>query len=172
MAEAKEKWDEVGERFNELGRSLKGRFDANAAFGADERDKVNDALRQLADALDAGFTTIGETLRDRQLEAASYFYRDADDYAVAITNFRRDGFELAQPALVAVPRSHLDLLRSALGSDAECVEFTDMTEAGRNPGRIIRTVLHAFVRNHPKRRVRIVDEPIWPGRSAAGRRAA
>jgi hypothetical protein len=64
MAEAKEKWDEVGERFSDLGRSLKGRFDANTAFGVDERDKVNAALRQLTDALDAGFTTIGETLRD------------------------------------------------------------------------------------------------------------
>ncbi len=64
MAEAKEKWDEVGERFGELGRSLKDRFDANAAFGVDEREKVNDALRQLTDALDAGFTTLGDTLRD------------------------------------------------------------------------------------------------------------
>ena len=64
MPEAKEKWDEVGERFGDLGRRLKDRFDANAAFGADEREKVNDALRQLGDALDAGFTTIGETLRD------------------------------------------------------------------------------------------------------------
>ena len=64
MAEAKEKWDEVGERFADLGRSLKDRFDANAAFGSEEKDKVNDALRQLGDALDAGFTTIGDTLRD------------------------------------------------------------------------------------------------------------
>ena len=64
MAEAKDKWDEVGERFSQLGRQLKDRFDANAAFGAEERDKVNDALRQLGDALDAGFTTIGDTLRD------------------------------------------------------------------------------------------------------------
>ena len=64
MAEAKEKWDEVGERFGQLGRQLKDRFDANSAFGADERDKVNDALKQLGDALDAGFTTIGDTLRD------------------------------------------------------------------------------------------------------------
>jgi hypothetical protein len=64
MAEAKDKWDDVGERFAEIGRHLRDRFDANAAFGADDRDKVNDALRQLGDALDAGFTTIGETLRD------------------------------------------------------------------------------------------------------------
>jgi hypothetical protein len=64
MTEAREKWDEVGDRFSDLGRSLKDRFDANAAYGAEEREKVNDALRQLADSLDAGFTTIGETLRD------------------------------------------------------------------------------------------------------------
>jgi len=64
MTEASEKWDEVGEAFSDLGRSLKGRFDANAAFGSAEREKVNDALRQLADALDTGFTTIGDAFRD------------------------------------------------------------------------------------------------------------
>ena len=64
MTEAKEKWDEVGDRFGELGRRLKDRFDANTAFVGDEREKVDDALRQLGDALDAGFTTIGDTLRD------------------------------------------------------------------------------------------------------------
>ena len=110
--------------------------------------------------------------RDTGLVHEALFYRDADNYASTITSFLREGFELTQPALVAVPRAHLDLLRSALGSDTECVEFIDMSEAGRNPGRIIRTVLYAFVRDHPKRRVRMVDEPIWPGRSAAECRAA
>lgn len=110
--------------------------------------------------------------RDTGLVHEAMFYHDTDDYALAITSFLRESFELAQPVLVAVPRPHVDLLRSALGSDAESVQFVDMTEAGRNPGRIIRTVLHAFVRGHPARRVRIVDEPIWPGRSAAECRAA
>ncbi|PZS13891.1 MAG: anti-sigma regulatory factor [Pseudonocardiales bacterium] len=110
--------------------------------------------------------------RNSGLVHEAMFYRDTADYAFAITNFLREGFELAQPTLVAVPRPHVDLLRSALGSDAESVEFVDMTEAGRNPGRIIRTVLHAFVRGHPTSRVHIVDEPIWPGRSAAECRAA
>ena len=41
----------------------------------------------------------------------------------------------------------------------------DMTVAGRNPGRIIGTVLSAFVREHADRRVRIVGEPIWAGRT-------
>jgi len=64
MTEASGKWDEVGDRFGDIGRSLKDRFDANAAFGPDEREKVNDALHQIAEALDAGFTTIGDALRD------------------------------------------------------------------------------------------------------------
>jgi hypothetical protein len=67
MAEAKDKWDEVGERFSRLGHQLKGRFDVNAAFGSEERETVNAALRQLGDALDAGFTTIGDTLRDPEM---------------------------------------------------------------------------------------------------------
>ena len=67
MTEASGKWDEVAESFSELGRSLKGRFDANAAFGPDEREKLNDALHQLTDALDAGFTTIGDAFRDPEL---------------------------------------------------------------------------------------------------------
>lgn len=100
------------------------------------------------------------------------FYLDAQDYATGIAAFLREGLELAEPALVAVPGSHVDVLRSALGRDAERVRFLDMAEAGRNPGRIIPTVLHAFTREHPASRVRIVGEPIWPGRSAAEYRAA
>ncbi len=64
MAEAKDKWDDVGEQFTRLGHQLKDRFDVNAGFGSDEREKINTALRQVGDALDAGFTTIGDTLRD------------------------------------------------------------------------------------------------------------
>ncbi len=99
------------------------------------------------------------------------FYRDEQDYARGIARFLRDGFELAEPALVAVPGSHVDVLRSAMGADAERVRFVDMAEAGRNPGRIIPTVLYAFTQEHPVGRVRIVGEPIWPGRSAAEYRA-
>jgi anti-sigma regulatory factor (Ser/Thr protein kinase) len=41
-----------------------------------------------------------------------------------------------------------------------------MTRAGRNPGRIIPWVLHAFIDEHAGRRARIIGEPIWDGRSA------
>jgi len=100
------------------------------------------------------------------------FYLDMQDYAAGIAAFLRDGFELAEPALVAVPGSHVDVLRSVLGSDAKRVRFVDMADAGRNPGRIIPTVLYAFTHEHPTSRVRIVGQPIWPGRSAAEYRVA
>ncbi len=100
------------------------------------------------------------------------FYVNEHDYATGIARFIRDGFELAEPALVAVPGSHIDVLRSVLGSDAERVRFVDMAEAGRNPGRIIPTVFYAFAHGHSAGRVRIVGEPIWPGRSTAEYRAA
>ena len=64
MSETKNAWDEVGNRFTELGKHVKDRYDANAGFGEDQREKMNDALRQLGDALDAGFTAIGDSLRD------------------------------------------------------------------------------------------------------------
>jgi anti-sigma regulatory factor (Ser/Thr protein kinase) len=102
----------------------------------------------------------------------AWFYRDADDYAIGIARFLREGLELSEPTLVAVPGSRVDVLRSAMGPDSADVQFMDMAEAGRNPGRIIPTVLYAFTQTHPARRVRIVGEPIWPGRSAAEYRAA
>jgi hypothetical protein len=66
--------------------------------------------------------------------------------------------------LVAVPGWNLELLREALSPDEmPRVRLRDMTVAGRNPGRIIGTVLSAFVHEHADRRVRIVGEPIWAG---------
>lgn len=102
------------------------------------------------------------------------FYLDMQDYATGIAAFLREGFELAEPALVAVPG--VDALRSVLdpelGHLAERVRFVNMAEAGRNPGRIIAGLLYAFTQEHAPGRVRIVGEPIWPGRSAAEYRAA
>ena len=65
MAEAKEKWDEVGERFGDLGRTLKDRFDAERHVRRRRpREGERRVASDLGDALDAGFTTIGETLRE------------------------------------------------------------------------------------------------------------
>lgn len=95
------------------------------------------------------------------------FYRDPDAYLQTCLRFIREGLMRSEPALVAVPGPNLESLRSGLGADAAGVRFIDMSEAGRNPGRIIPGVLRAFVNTNPGGRVRIIGEPIWAGRSAA-----
>ena len=102
------------------------------------------------------------------LEHDALFYTDAASYRSGCLEFVRSGLDQDEPVLVAVPQPGLGLLRSALSAaESELVRTKDMSVAGRNPGRIIGTVLTAFVREHAPRRVRIIGEPIWAGRSAA-----
>jgi anti-sigma regulatory factor (Ser/Thr protein kinase) len=92
-------------------------------------------------------------------------YRDSAEFLAGTVPFVRDGLAAREPVLVAVPGSHVDLLGGTLGETAGQVRFADITEAGRNPGRIIPWVLNTFLEEHAGTRVRIVGEPIWPGRS-------
>ncbi|MFF4056568.1 anti-sigma factor RsbA family regulatory protein [Streptomyces sp. NPDC001668] len=94
------------------------------------------------------------------------FYRGEDEYLHGTVPFVRDGLKAGEPVAVAVPGPNLAALKGALGEDAAQVTFHDMTEAGRNPGRIIPRVLRAFADAHRGTRVRIIGEPIWAGRSA------
>ncbi|RSM64354.1 anti-sigma regulatory factor [Actinoplanes sp. ATCC 53533] len=94
------------------------------------------------------------------------FYRDDEEYLAGTVPFIRDGLAAGEPVAVAVPGPNLELIRQALGADAQRVLLRDMTAAGRNPGRIIPTVLLAFADAHPGQRVRLIGEPIWAGRSA------
>jgi Flp pilus assembly pilin Flp len=64
MPDAKAAWDEVGNRFSEIAGRVKGQFDARAAYGGPDNQKVDDAVRTLVRALDNAFTAIGDTLRD------------------------------------------------------------------------------------------------------------
>lgn len=95
------------------------------------------------------------------------FYRNSQEYLAGTVPFIQKGLAVGEPVAVAVPGSNLELLRAELGKSAEAVQFIDMKEAGRNPGRIIPKVLRAFADTHPSRRVRIIGEPIWPGRTPA-----
>lgn len=92
-------------------------------------------------------------------------YHDLDEYLSATTGFVRSALDAGDAVLVAVPGGNLGPLRESLGRVGEAVTFADMTVAGRNPGRIIPGVLLAFAAGHPGRRVSIIGEPIWPGRS-------
>jgi anti-sigma regulatory factor (Ser/Thr protein kinase) len=93
------------------------------------------------------------------------FYADTDEYLAGTVPFVRDGLAAGEPVMVAVPGDNLELIRAALGVDADRVLLHDMTVAGRNPGRIIPGVLLAFAAAHAGKPVRIIGEPIWAGRS-------
>ncbi|MEV8531762.1 sensor histidine kinase [Streptomyces sp. NPDC051211] len=95
------------------------------------------------------------------------FYRDLAEYLAGVGAFVRAALAADEPVLVAVPGPHLNALRESLGfaRTAE-IAWTDMTELGRNPGRIL-SALQDFADRHPGRAARMVGEPIWPGRSPA-----
>ncbi|KAB8193434.1 sensor histidine kinase [Nonomuraea phyllanthi] len=94
-------------------------------------------------------------------------YRGDREYVAATTAFVRAGLAAGEPVAVAVPAARLALIEAGLGADAGSVLLLDMEEAGRNPGRILPAVLLDFADRHPGCHVRIVGEPIWPGRTEA-----
>jgi anti-sigma regulatory factor (Ser/Thr protein kinase) len=104
------------------------------------------------------------TVEPRGLVHSALFYRDEQEYLDGIVPFALDGLELGEAVMAAVPGNNLAVLRDGLGDAASAVVLADMTEVGRNPGRI---PAHAaiFAAKTPDRRVRIVGEPLWPGRS-------
>jgi anti-sigma regulatory factor (Ser/Thr protein kinase) len=80
--------------------------------------------------------------------------------------FIREGVQAGEPVLVVESVDKIQMLRVALGDDADAVLFADMAEVGANPARII-PAWHDFVSRHGAsgRRLRGIGEPIWKGRS-------
>ncbi|MEV4312408.1 sensor histidine kinase [Actinocrispum sp. NPDC049592] len=103
--------------------------------------------------------------RGGQFAHPALFYRDDTEYLATTIPFITNGLDAGEPVAAAVPPRQLKLLRTELGGAAEHVRFFDMAVDGRNPGRIIPNVLHAFADEHRTSRVRIIGEPLWDGRT-------
>lgn len=94
------------------------------------------------------------------------FYRSPLEYLDYLVPFVADGVAAGLPVLVAVPEPNLSLLRDALpAATVEPVRLAEMSQVGRNPGHILGGVLGTFAARHPSGPMRMVDEPIWTGRS-------
>ncbi|MEV6236522.1 anti-sigma factor RsbA family regulatory protein [Lentzea sp. NPDC051838] len=91
------------------------------------------------------------------------FYSDEDSYIDGTVPFVVEGLANAEPVAIAVPSANLTLLQEALSGFAHLVTFVDMTETGRNPGRII-PELRAFADRY-RGAVRIISEPVWNRRT-------
>jgi anti-sigma regulatory factor (Ser/Thr protein kinase) len=94
------------------------------------------------------------------------FYRNTGQYTAGTVPFLLDALAAGEPVAAAVPSGNLALLRAELGPRGAGVRWIDMEQAGRNPGRIIPGVLRDFADAHPSGPVRIIGEPVWPGRTA------
>jgi phage-related tail protein len=66
--EAKDAWDQVGERFADLGRKLSDHYkrqEGATSQSADEaKRKIDDAIRTVGEHVDRAFTSLGESIRD------------------------------------------------------------------------------------------------------------
>jgi anti-sigma regulatory factor (Ser/Thr protein kinase) len=100
-----------------------------------------------------------------EFEHPAFFYSSSSEYLEGTVPFLEAALSADEPAAAAVPGHNLEALRGALGSSAEKVMLIDMADVGANPGRIIPGVLRSFIDAHKGHRVRIIGEPIWPGRS-------
>ena len=98
-------------------------------------------------------------------------YRGATEFRAAIDRYVRGGLARAEPVLIATPPGKVSWLRRDLNGGVPGLGFTDMTELGRNPARII-PAIRAFMDRNPGRRIRYLSEPVWPDRSDAELREA
>jgi anti-sigma regulatory factor (Ser/Thr protein kinase) len=93
-------------------------------------------------------------------------YDGPDGFVAGALPFLREGVDAGEPMLVAVGAERIARLRDELGDAAATVEFVDMGELGRNPGRIIPAWQDFLAeRGDGHRAVRGIGEPIWAGRT-------
>jgi anti-sigma regulatory factor (Ser/Thr protein kinase) len=106
--------------------------------------------------------------------------RDSAECVEAARNFVEDGLRQGEAVSIGLSAALGRRLGRALGSQ-RLVAYFDITELGRNPGRIIAAMLD-FARTHAGGTeaargqsgppLRYVSEPFWPGRSDAERAEA
>jgi len=104
---------------------------------------------------------------ERGFRHEALLYAGIEQFIARTTPFIEGALEADEPILVVVSRPKIELLRTAIGKDADRVQFRDMAEVGANPARII-PAWHDFVEAHAKdgRRLRGIGEPIYPERTA------
>jgi anti-sigma regulatory factor (Ser/Thr protein kinase) len=109
----------------------------------------------------------------RQIQTPGYrheafFYRGDEEFLAGTLPLVREAVDAEAAVLVAIPKRRAAVLREALDGHREGVDFADMEELGRNPGRII-PAWRTFVRTHADGETAPlgIGEPIWPERSEA-----
>ncbi len=109
-------------------------------------------------------------VRQRGFVHSALLYHSERECLDFVVRFVVDGLALDEPVLVAIPGDRLPSLRDALWLACEDglpahLRLVDITEVARNPGRLL-AMEGSFTAAYPGRRVRIVSQLVWPGRTA------
>ena len=98
----------------------------------------------------------------------AFLYDDDQEFLDHTVPFIDEGVEAGNAILVVLDPVRIDSLRSRVSASNGSVQYRDMSEIGRNPGRII-SAWGRFVEDSVSagRRMRGIGEPIWDGRSDA-----
>ncbi|MEE6176003.1 sensor histidine kinase [Mycobacterium sp. 050134] len=111
--------------------------------------------------------TAGTQIEGPGFVHSALLYRSQQELLDSVERFVVGGLSMDEAVLVAVPGDELALLHDALHSGGglpDEVRMTDITEVARNPTRFM-AMQGSFAESHPDRRVRIVSQLAWPGRT-------
>lgn len=119
-------------------------------------------------------TTMGRHRRDDPsgLAHVALLHAGDQEFVEGAVAHLREGLLRDEPAIAALSPHHTAVLRDALGDDADRVVHFDMSEIGRNPGRLI-PALHGVLGEFGGRgRLHLVSGSVWAGRTAGEQAAA
>ncbi len=111
---------------------------------------------------------MGTTRTEQKLRHAVVFYRTENEYLDCVVPLAAEWLNADRPVLITLPERRIAMLRSALAAHdgSDDLALTDVTEVGRNPGRLL-GMAGCFLRQHPNRKVLMIGEPVWPDRTEA-----
>ena len=107
----------------------------------------------------------------QQAAHAALLYVSTDEFVSEALGFVDEGLDKDEPVLVSAPGPEISLLRARMNGRSDQVSWTDMSEAGANPGRLI-PLMHAFASTHPGQQVRCLQGLDWSARTVAGQSEA
>ena len=96
---------------------------------------------------------------------AALFYRTPDELRTAVRDFAAAAVAAGEPVLAILPAQSLAIVDDVLAGPDAGVTRVNAGEVGRNPGRIIPTVL-AWLADRPGP-AGVMSEATWPGRDEA-----
>lgn len=92
-------------------------------------------------------------------------YRNPEHLSNVVAHFAIDAAQAGEPLLVVLPEASHELVRNAVAPTGADTHFEAMSARGRNPSCLL-DLFEDWIAGHDGP-VRVIDEPVWPGRSHA-----